>query len=117
MRITSELFVSQLVRRTFAAGGFAAIVNKGDAAAGAIFIVWRNRGGTADFFGPAVQTLLDADDVAAAGRVFQRLATDADEMVISGRLASERRFDSDLWVVEIDGVPDPAGFIELAPVA
>ncbi|MET0943059.1 MAG: DUF1491 family protein, partial [Mesorhizobium sp.] len=43
MRVTSELWVSALTRRVFSGGGFAAILKRGAAEAGAVFILSRNR--------------------------------------------------------------------------
>ena len=55
MRLTSEIWVSALVRRVFAQGGFAAIERRGAMEAGAIFIKWRDRDGGLRLFAPAPQ--------------------------------------------------------------
>ncbi|KAB0679964.1 DUF1491 family protein [Aureimonas leprariae] len=102
MRITSELFVAQLVRRAFGAGGFAAVVRKGAEAAGAIFVISRARGGAVTLFGPAVQSFA-ADD---GGRRFMRESA-IDDAAVAARLEREARFDPDFWVVEIEDLaPD-----------
>jgi hypothetical protein len=100
LRITSELFVAQLARRAFGAGGFAAVVRKGAAAAGAIFVVARNRDGSVALFGPAAQSLA-ADD---GERRFMRESA-ADDEAVAARFEREARFDPDFWVVEIEGMP------------
>ena len=59
MRLTSEFWVSALVRRINGGGAFAALANKGAAEAGAIFIKFRNADGSYDLFGPAPQMVYD----------------------------------------------------------
>ena len=102
MRVTSDLFVSQLIRRIFSDGGFAAVERHGAEAAGAIFVLVRARDGGVTLFGPASQTH-SAED---GGRRFMREAVnDADGL--EKRFAREARFDPDFWVVEIEtGDPD-----------
>lgn len=107
MRITSELFVAQLVRRLFGAGGFAVVARKGAAAAGAIFVVARNRSGEVSLFGPAVQSL--SED----GRARQFMLEPVDgEAALEQRLAREERFDPDFWVVEIE-TDDASAFLRV----
>ena len=43
MRVTTDLWVSALLRRVFGAGGFAAVVNRGATEAGAVFVLTRGR--------------------------------------------------------------------------
>ena len=100
MRITSELWVSALVRRVFAEGGFAAVERRGAAEAGAIFVVTRNRLGTATLFGPAPQSAYDSGR--PDERQFAELIAEAEAPDIEKRIAKEARFDSDIWVVEIE---------------
>ena len=107
MRITSEIFVAQLVRRLFAAGGFAAVMRRGADAAGAIFVVARSRDGGITLFGPAVQSLADDD----GGRRFMAEQA-ADEAALDARFMREARFDPDFWVVEIE-TDAPESFIDV----
>ncbi|HEY9055898.1 MAG TPA: DUF1491 family protein [Aurantimonas sp.] len=107
MRITSELFVAQLIRRLFAAGGFAVVARKGADAAGAIYVVTRNRGGEIQLFGPAVQSL--GDD--SGTRQFM-LEPVNDEAGLEARFAREARFDPDFWVVEIE-TDDAPSFLQI----
>lgn len=106
MRVTSDLWVSALVRRVFGAGGFAAVVRRGALEAGAIFVVARDRSGEMILFGPAPQTSYAEgrpDD-----RQFQELARTPDEQAVTARLEKEARFDSDVWVVELELAGQPA---------
>ncbi|WAP69778.1 DUF1491 family protein [Jiella pelagia] len=107
MRITSELFVAQLVRRLFADGSFAAVMRRGADAAGAIFVVARSRDGGITLFGPAVQSLAEDD----GGRRFMAEQA-ADEAALDARFLREARFDPDFWVVEIE-TDAPESYIDV----
>jgi hypothetical protein len=66
-RITSDFFVSAYVRRRNDAGHFTAVVKRGDAAAGAIFVKLARLDRTADLYGPVPQMFLDEADPAVCG--------------------------------------------------
>jgi hypothetical protein len=100
MRVTSDFFVSALLRRVFSGGGYGAVVKRGATEAGAIFITSRDRFGETTLYGPAAQT--SYDDARPDDRLFGELLKGDDEAV-SGRIAKEQRFDPDIWVVEIEG--------------
>jgi hypothetical protein len=100
MRLTSEFWVAALVRRCFGENAFAAVVSKGAAEAGAIYIVLDRLDGTIDLFGPAPQSAFDDDH--AGQRLFERLLDRADREAVTARLASEARMDPDIWVVEVE---------------
>jgi hypothetical protein len=100
MRVTTDLWVSALLRRVFSAGGFAAIVKRGATEAGAVFVLSRGRLGDVSLFGPAPQTSYDSakpDD-----RFFTLLGAGDDAAVLDARLEREKKFDPDIWVVEIE---------------
>ncbi|MEO9611702.1 MAG: DUF1491 family protein [Nitratireductor sp.] len=100
MRVTSDLFVSSLIRRAFAAGGFAAIVHRGATEAGAIFVVERGRNGAVSLFAPAPQT--GYGDGRPADRLFVSLPEIADDDALTRKLERELKFDPDAWVVELE---------------
>jgi hypothetical protein len=112
MRITSDLFVSALMRRAFAAGGFAAIERRGAAEAGAIFVVARSRMGELTLFGPAAQA--SYEEGRPQDRLFAELLRSIDPGEVAARLAREARFDPDLWIVEVE--LDGPLLSELVPV-
>jgi len=114
MRVTSDLWVSALVRRMFGAGGYAAVSRRGATEAGAIFIMERSRLGRYALFGPAAQA--SYGEGKPQDRVFTRLLDDVEEADIARRLEREGRFDPDIWVVELEGVPemDPPAFLTVA---
>ncbi len=101
MRLKSEIFVSALMRRVFAAGDFAAIERKGAEEAGAIFIRQRLRDGRENLFGPAPQSFAEDDEIRSERRFEQRLK-EATVLQVDTLLDKERRFDEDLWVVELE---------------
>jgi hypothetical protein len=100
MRVTSDLWVSALVRRVFADGGFAAVMRRGAAEAGAIFILCRTRLGDVALYGPAPQA--DYDSARPDERLFAALGAGEGEAALEARLEREARFDPDIWVVEIE---------------
>ncbi|MBX3597038.1 MAG: DUF1491 family protein [Rhizobiaceae bacterium] len=109
MRITSDFWIAAVVRRVFAAGGFAAVLKRGALEAGAIFVVTRDRLGESSLYGPAPQASYDSSK--PQDRRFQLLIQgDADK--IEARIAREEKFDPDLWVVELEpGNKDVSDFI------
>jgi hypothetical protein len=103
MRITSELWVKAFLRRVMADGHFAAVVRHGDNTAGAIFVKVIRRDRMARVFGPAHSGFETRD----GSRAFVALLDGAavDEAQVDDALAREQRFDSDLWVIEVE-TPD-----------
>ena len=100
MRLTSEFWVSQLTRRVFNDGGYAAVMKKGAAEAGAIFIKLQFRDGTASLYAPGPQTDYDTDkpQERSFSLVLDRVAAGE----IDARLEREARFDADFWAVELE---------------
>lgn len=111
MRVTTDLFVSALVRRAFSQGGFAAVMRKGAGEAGAVFILCRARDGRLRLFGPAPQTSYESDR--PRERRFAALAPGEDEAAIEARLQRELRFDPDAWIVELEIAGAPEEMLDL----
>ena len=99
MRVTSDFFVTALVRRIFTGNGFAAIRKRGAPEAGAIFVVVDRLDGTFDFYGPAPQAMFMEQP---QGRLFERVLEKATDTDITSRLEREARMDPDYWVVDIE---------------
>ena len=112
MRVTTDLWVSSIVRRAFSSGGFAAVGRRGATEAGAVFITLRDRNGELRLLGPAPQT--SYDKAQPDERLFVEIARSIDEEDIQKRLDRELRFDSDVWVVELE--VDEAALENLVPV-
>jgi hypothetical protein len=90
-RLASSVLVAALIRKAQAEGGFAAVLATGDQGAGAILVILAERG--------------------AGHRLYERiLQTDGtyswsptpDSASVPDLVARRRRFDPDLWVVELD---------------
>ncbi len=93
-RLPARLVVAAMLRRANDAGGFGAVLAKGDPQAGAVLVVARERGGPV--------RLLERG-IGPDGRPGLIDSTPADDP--DGYLARRRNRDPDLWVIELD-VPD-----------
>jgi len=111
VRVISSFWVGAYVRRCHSAGAYATVARKGAAEAGAIFVKVDRLDGTADFYAPAPQALVETG--APLDRRFEKRLSAVPAAEVEARIASELRFDSDLWVVEVE---DRAGraFLDLA---
>ncbi|MYZ50484.1 DUF1491 family protein [Propylenella binzhouense] len=112
MRLRSDFWVAALRRRAEADGAFVHIARKGAAEAGAIFILVNRLDGSLDLYGPAPQAAMA--EAEAGDRKFSLVAAGLDEARAAERIRSEAKFDSDLWVVEIE---DRAGRVFADTVA
>jgi hypothetical protein len=99
MRLRSDIWVSWLLRRAEAGGAYVSVARRGSAEAGAVFIVLDRRDGTFDLLAPAPQAAMAEP---TPERLFERLLDRVDSGAVESRLTQELRFDSDLWVVEIE---------------
>lgn len=114
MRLTTDFWVSALIRNVFRAGGFAAVVRRGATEAGAVFITIRDRLGQVTLYGPAAQASYDT--AKPDERLFTVLINEGEGDAVDQRLAKEAKFDSDIWVVELEpGVRDIGELILVAP--
>lgn len=111
-RLRSDFWVSAHLRRLNDLAIPAVLRRRGAAEAGAIFVKLDRLDGTADLYGPAPQALMaEAEDLGE--RRFTPVLTGAMPLDVEERLTREIRFDSDLWIIEID---DRAGrhFLDIA---
>lgn len=104
MRVTTDLWVSALTRRIFSGGGFAAVMRRGAAESGTVFVLVRDRFGAVQLYGPAPQSSYDTAH--PQDRLFVRIGEGEETPALEARLAKEQRFDSDIWVVEIEAGSD-----------
>lgn len=107
MRLTSDFWVSALTRRLQNEGGFAAVVRRGATEAGAVFLILRTRMGELSLYGPAPQA--DYDEARPSERHFMPLIKSGSQSDIDGKLEREMRFDSDIWVVELEADEETLG--------
>ncbi|WP_432653729.1 DUF1491 family protein [Sphingosinicella terrae] len=92
-RLVSSMLVGALLRRAQAEGGFGTVLAKGDPTAGAIGVVLLERGEKPSFF----ERLLQPD-----GTYSWQRSTGTDEAEVAAAIERRRRFDPDLWIVELD---------------
>ena len=91
--------MSALLRRVAAAGDFAVVLHRGDATAGSVAVIHRDRSGVQRALSRTIGRGHDYEwQVAATGDS------------VDPWIARQRGYDPDLWVIELD-TPDPARFI------
>lgn len=100
MRVTSEFWVTALMRRVLSSGGFAALERRGARDAGAVFLRIRNRGGAETLLAPAPQVAYGEER--PGDRLFSIVLESTDGEDVGHRLEREIRFDSDVWIVELE---------------
>jgi len=106
MRLKSALWVAAYLRRCQVEGAFAVVRRRGAEEAGAVFVRVCRLDGTSDLFGPAPQSAFESGR--GADRTFtasfkEQPAADA---AVEAYLAREIKFDSDVWIVEVE---EPTG--------
>ena len=99
-RLTSDFYVTALLRVVSRRGDYATIVKKGALQAGAVFMVLRARDGTITLYTPAPQQAYS--DEAGTGRLFTISTTVTDDATLDNYMTKESRFDPDYWLVELE---------------
>ena len=95
MILSTDIWVSALIRRAELAGAFATVVRKGDPRAGAVLVkVLDRREGQVRLYAEA--TRVDGD------RVWMRPAHAEHERDLDAYIDRAVRIDPDLWVVEVE---------------
>lgn len=94
-RLATSVLVSALLRRAEAEGGFGTVLAKGDATAGTVAVVLLERGANPRLF----ERLLQSDGRYAWSE--SPAAPDGGEG-LKALLERRRRFDPDLWILELD---------------
>jgi hypothetical protein len=99
MRLTTSVLVGGLLRKAEAQGGFAAVLAKGDPTAGAVVVILVERGGGQHI----LERILQPD----GAYKWQETTSQLSEKTAKGEevpafVARRRRFDPDLWVLELD---------------
>jgi len=102
-RVTADLLVGALRRRAESVGGFAVVLARGDSAAGAILVVLAEKGRKARL----LERVLDMGGAYRwhdlSGQALQN------EEETTRFLARRRKYDPDLWLIELD-VPSAERF-------
>lgn len=97
-RLASGVWVSAYLMRLQGQGIYAHVVHRGEATAGAVAVKLATMDGRASLY---IRTLDGAGD-----RVWTALVDAAPEAEADTAIARQRRFDRDLWVIEVE---DPRG--------
>lgn len=101
-RVRSAIWVAAYLRRCQVEGAYAVLRRRGAEEAGAIFVRIDRLDGTGVLYGPAPQSALCVED--GRDRAFVRMH-DADALPapdIETLITRELRFDTDLWLVEVE---------------
>jgi hypothetical protein len=98
-RLRSDFWVAAYLRRCAIEGIDAVLRRRGSPEAGAVFVKLDHLDGTATLFGPAPQSLVESH---GSDRLFAPLLARVPPLDVEERMKSELRFDSDLWLVEVD---------------
>lgn len=104
-RLATGFWVGALRRRVEAAGGFAMVLAKGDPEAGSVLLLLRAEDGSIS----AISKVNVGDGKTTWQTIFDK-RSERDEAVREA-LEKRRRFDPDLWIIELD-IDDPARFID-----
>ena len=94
-RLTSAVLATALLRRAEQAGGFGAVLAKGDPTAGAIAVILAEKGRKACF----LERLLQADGSYSWQASKQDVENEQD---FNSFLERRRKSDPDLWILELD---------------
>jgi hypothetical protein len=102
MRLKTGLWVAAYLRRCQVEGLFGVVRRRGAEEAGAIFVRISRLDGTSDLFGPAPQSAFDAAEAAARAFTPSLAVQPAPDATVDAYLAREVKFDSDVWIVEVE---------------
>ncbi|HEX8642233.1 MAG TPA: DUF1491 family protein [Allosphingosinicella sp.] len=94
-RLASSVLVSALIRLAEGQGGFGAVLASGDATSGAIAVILLERGVTSRLF----ERLLQPDGCYSWA---ESTPAAEGETGVQRLLERRRRFDPDLWIIELD---------------
>ena len=102
MRLKSAIWVAAYLRRRHIDGTLAVVRRRGAEDAGAVFIKISRLDGTAELYGPAPQTAFE--EARPADRAFSACfkGQPVPEPDVEAYLARQIRFDSDLWIIEVE---------------
>ena len=102
-RLATSVLVTALMRRAESEGGFAAVLNKGDATAGAVLVILNEKGRKQR----VLERVLQPGGTYSWQDLMSQAIEDEEEFL---RLMERRRsFDPDLWLIELD-VPSAERF-------
>jgi hypothetical protein len=108
-RLKSEIWVAALLRRCQVEGKYGAVIHKGAAEAGTIFVYINHLDGTYHLLSPPPGA---AHSESGDRRFVLEFENPTDWEKASAIVSRRRKFDPDLWAIEIE---DRTGFAGLSP--
>ena len=106
MRLKSEIWVQAFMYKCNGEGRYATVAHKGAVDAGAIFVIVNRLDGRFHLFGPAPGSAYnDLGD----RRFIEELTFPATEAEVQALIERRRKFDSDLWIIEVEDRHGTAG--------
>jgi len=107
-RVKSDIFVAALLRSASSMGLFGTVIGRGQSDAGQVFIVGYDASSAShSLWAPAPQSLIEENNtVLSGGRLFEQRLSAVQPADIDEFLAREKRFDPDIWIVEIEAGDD-----------
>ena len=102
-RLQSSLLVTALIRRAESQGGFAAVLAKGDPTSGALLVILAERGRKLRF----LERVLQPQGTYSWQGVGEEALANTEET--EKFLARRRKYDPDIWLIELD-VPSAERF-------
>lgn len=106
MRLKSEIWVHAFLRRAFVQGLYGAVLRKGAAEAGAVYVVINRLDGTVMVLGPPPGSAIDETGERLWSEVIPPVTSSAEVTSFIARLV---KFDPDIWVVEVEDRSGTAG--------
>ncbi len=99
-RLATSVWVGALIRRVMAQGDFATVLKRGEPTAGAVLVIHRHRD-------TGRQSVYGRVTGASGESTWESLAEDSaiDDQRVADYIARQRRFDPDIWMIELDIVP------------
>jgi hypothetical protein len=102
MRLKTGLWVAAYLRRCDVEGVSAVVRRRGAEDAGAIFVRVNRLDGSSDLFGPAPQSAFEAAEGTARAFSPSLGMAPALDAQVEEYLARQIKFDSDLWIIEVE---------------
>ncbi|MGE4251082.1 MAG: DUF1491 family protein [Parvibaculaceae bacterium] len=112
MRLKAEIWVHAFLRRSFVNGLYGAVLRKGAAEAGVVYVVVNRLDGTVRMLGPPPGSAIDEAGERLWSEVIPPVTSAAEVAPFVARLA---KIDPDIWVVEVEDRAGTAGLTVLAP--
>lgn len=109
MRLKSAIWVSAFLRRTTVEGLYGAVIAKGAEEAGAVYVIVNHLDGTCHLFGPAPGASHDEE---GSRRWIIESAPPQGPAEAMAILDRRKRFDPDIWIVEVEDRRGTAGLTQ-----